>query len=190
MNDLNSVRMSVEAIREWNCPLVLLHCTSAYPAPYELVRLGAITQMQAEFGLPVGLSDHSMGIYTALGAVALGAAILEKHFTISRGWPGPDNPMSIEPDELRELIVGAKAIHDARGGSKTILDIEKPVIDFAYACVVTIAPVAKGEVFSGDNIWVKRPGTGTVMAKDLDSVLGKMARKSIPAGTQLSTSDF
>jgi sialic acid synthase SpsE len=118
MNDIDSVRASVEAIQAFDCPLVLLHCTSAYPTPYELVRLGAITQLRDEFDVPVGLSDHSMGIYAALGAVALGASVLEKHFTISRGWPGPDNPMSIEPDELQELIIGANAIHAARGGSK------------------------------------------------------------------------
>jgi N-acetylneuraminate synthase len=189
-NDLASVRASVETILALDCPLVLLHCTSAYPTPYELVRLGAIAQLRDEFGVPVGLSDHSMGIYAALGAVALGACVVEKHFTISRDWPGPDIPISIEPDELRELVVGAQAVYEARGGSKTLLSIEQPVIDFAYASVVTIAAVAAGEVLSSDNVWVKRPGTGAILAKDLDLVLGRVARHALPAGKQLSPDDF
>ena len=138
----------------------------------------------------MGLSDHSMGIYTSLGAVALGACVLEKHFTISRDWPGPDVPISIEPQELRELVVGARAVYDALGGSKTLLDVEQAVIDFAYASVVTIAPVAKGEVLSRDNTWVKRPGTGPIRAKDLDSVLGRVVRRALPAGSQLTLDDL
>ena len=190
MNDLESVRVSVEAIREFDCPLVLMHCTSEYPAPYEHVRLGAIRQLKDTFGLPVGLSDHSMGIYTCLGAVALGASALEKHFTISRSWPGPDCPISIEPGELAELVRGAKAIWLARGGSKTILPTEQPVIDFAYASVVTIKEVKAGEVLSLDNVWVKRPGTGPIMAEDLDSVLGRVARRDLPTDVQIAPEDF
>ena len=106
MNDLESVRVSVAAIRETGCPFMLMHCTSAYLTAYEHVRLGAMQQLRDEFDVPVGLSDHSLGIYAGLGAVALGASAVEKHFTISREWPGPDNPISIEPDELAELIKG------------------------------------------------------------------------------------
>jgi len=190
MNDLESVRASVEAIQAFDCPLVLMHCTSEYPTPYEHVRLGAIPQLKAEFGLPVGLSDHSLGIYTCLGAVALGASVLEKHFTVSRDWPGPDVPISIEPDELAELIKGSRAIFAARGGSKTILPTEQPVIDFAYASVVTIREVKAGEVLSLDNVWVKRPGTGPIPAKNLESVLGKVARRDLPADVQIAPEDF
>jgi len=190
MNDLESVRVSVEAIREFDCPLVLMHCTSEYPAPYEHVRLGAIRQIKDTFGLPVGLSDHSMGIYTGLGAVALGASAVEKHFTISRSWPGPDCPISIEPGELAELVKGAKAIWLARGGSKTILPTEQPVIDFAYASVVTIKEVKAGEALSLNNVWVKRPGTGPITANDLDSVLGRVARRDLLADVQIAPEDF
>lgn len=190
MNDLESVRASVKAIQEFDCPLMLMHCTSEYPAPYEHVRLGAIQQLKDTFGLPVGLSDHSLGIYTCLGAVALGASVVEKHFTISRSWPGPDCPISIEPGELAELVKGAKAIWLARGSSKTILPTEQPVIDFAYASVVTIKKVKAGEVLSLDNVWVKRPGTGPIMAKDLDSVLGGVARRDLPADVQIASEDF
>jgi sialic acid synthase SpsE len=190
MNDLASVRRSVETIQALGCPVALTHCTSAYPTPYELVRLGAITELQQALDLPVGLSDHSIGIYTCLGAAALGACILEKHFTISRTWPGPDTGISIEPQELTELIRGASAIFQARGGSKTILPIEQPVIDFAYACVVTIQPVAAGETFTPDNTWVKRPGTGPLLADQLESVIGRRASRAIPADVAISPEDL
>lgn len=181
MNDIGSIGASVAAIREYNCPLMLMHCTSMYPTPYEKVRLGAIQELIQRFDLPVGLSDHSLGIYTCLGAVALGASVLEKHFTVSRSWPGPDVPISIEPDELAEMVKGARAIFAARGGSKTILPEEKPVIDFAYASVVTICPIKAGDLFTLENIWVKRPGTGPIKARDFKQVLGKKAVCNVPA---------
>ena len=190
MNDIESVRVSVAAIQEKGCPFMLMHCTSAYPTAYEDVRLGAMQQLSDEFDVPVGLSDHSLGIYAGLGAVALGATAVEKHFTISRDWPGPDNPISIEPDELSELIKGTDALYKARGGSKTILPIERPVIDFAYASVVTIAGVKAGQTLTMDNIWVKRPGTGPILAKDLDSVLGRVARRELASGVQVSHDDL
>ena len=189
MNDIPSVRRSLEVISAHNVPVVLMHCTSMYPTPYEKVRLGAIQEMRQTFGLPVGLSDHSVGIWTCLGAVALGACVLEKHFTISRTWPGPDQPVSIEPDELADLVKGARAVFLARGGNKGILPEEKPVIDFAYASVVTIRPVARGEAFSLDNVWVKRPGTGPLLAADLNRVLGKKAARDLPADVQVNPAD-
>src|SRR5262252_626903 len=153
MNDLPSIRRSVETIKRHGVPLALMHCTSMYPTPYDKVRLGAVSELMREFpDCPVGLSDHSMNIWTCLGAAALGASLFEKHFTISRQWPGPDTGISIEPDELHNMIEGSHAIWQARGGSKDILAEEKPVIDFAYATVVSIAPIKTGEVFSMKNI--------------------------------------
>lgn len=191
MNDLATVTASVAAIRAEGCPLMLMHCTSMYPTPYERVRLGAIRDLQEQFpGVPIGLSDHSLGIYTCLGAVALGAAALEKHFTITRQWPGPDVPISIEPAELAELVKGSRAIWAARGGHKTILAEEKPVIDFAYACVVSLRPIAAGEVLTDTNIWVKRPGTGRILAKDFSKILGRPAARAIPADHQLAWEDI
>jgi N-acetylneuraminate synthase len=182
MNDLASVRRSVAAIRRHGAPLALMHCTSMYPTPYDKVRLGAISELAREFpDCPVGLSDHSMNVWTCFGAVALGASILEKHFTISRAWPGPDTGISIEPDELKALIEGSHAVWQARGGAKTVLPEEQPVIDFAYATVVTIASVRKGEAFTRENVWVKRPGAGPIPATRLDDVLGRRARSDIPA---------
>lgn len=190
MNDTESIKKSVAAIQKYDTPLMLMHCTSMYPAPYEKVRLGAIKELQDTFHLPVGLSDHSIGIYTCLGAVALGTSALEKHFTVTRRWPGPDVPISIEPDELAELVKGSKAIFSALGGQKTILPEEQPVIDFAYASVVTIAPVRTGEVFSLENTWVKRPGTGAILVSEFDRVLGKKASRDIQKDSQINPDDI
>jgi len=190
MNDIESIRISVETICGLDCPLMLMHCTSEYPTPYEHVRLGAIQQLRDTFGLPVGLSDHSLGIYTCLGAVTLRACAFEKHFTISRMWPGPDIPISIEPLELEELVKGSKAVFLARGGTKSILSTEKPVIDFAYACVVTIQSIKAGEIFSLNNVWVKRPGTGPIKARDLDRVMGRIAGRDLPANHQVAPEDL
>ena len=190
MNDLASVQRSVEAIRAFGVPLALMHCTSMYPTPYENVRLGAVTELRERFpGTPVGLSDHSENIWTCLGAVALGASLVEKHFTKWRGWPGPDTGISIEPNELHDLIEGSRAIWMARGGGKTRLAEEQPVIDFAYATVVTIAPVKKGDSFTHENTWVKRPGTGKILAARLRDVIGKRAKRDIPPDVHVDPAD-
>lgn len=191
MNDLESVKKTVATIKDAGTQVALLHCTSMYPTPYERVRLGAISQLIKEFpDTPIGLSDHSTNIWTCLGAVSLGACILEKHFTVSRTWPGPDVPISIEPRELRDLIIGSTAIWSARGGAKTILADEQPVINFAYATVVTIKDVAVGELFSEENLWVKRPGTGDIPANDLMKIIGRRAKRALSKDQHLSHGDI
>lgn len=186
MNDIESIKMSVAVIQSHNCPLMLMHCTSMYPTPYDKVRLGAITELREVFGLPVGLSDHSMGIYTSLGAIVTGACVLEKHFTISRNWPGPDVPISIEPDELFELVKGSKAVFSALGGHKTVLPEEQPIMEFAFASVVSTKDIKKGSILNAENIWVKKPGTGEISAKKLNSIFGKTAREDIKKAQQLT----
>ena len=131
------------------------------------------------------LSDHSFGNYACFAAIPLGARILEKHFTSNKNWPGPDVPISIDPLELHDLIVGSKAIYQALGGNKTILKEEKPTIDFAYASVVTISDIKKGDVFSEKNIWVKRPGTGEIRAKQFFDIINKKSLTNIKKNTQL-----
>jgi N-acetylneuraminate synthase len=121
--------------------------------------------------------------------VSLGASILEKHFTVTREWPGPDISISIKPGELEALIDGSRAIWTARGGAKTILADEQPVIDFAYASVVTTSPVRAGEKFTPNNTWVKRPGTGELGASALGDVLGKKASRDIKADRALARDD-
>jgi N-acetylneuraminate synthase len=186
MNDINSITKSVEIIKQNEIDFALLHCTSMYPTPYDKVRLGSISHLSKEFPeATLGLSDHSLGNYTAFAAVALGASILEKHFTSNKLWEGPDVEISIDPNELKDLIKGTKAIHKALGGKKEILIEEKPTIDFAYASVVSIKDIKKGEKFNKDNIWVKRPGTGDIKAEYYSNILGKTAKKNISKDTQL-----
>ena len=191
MNDINSIAKTVKIIESYKCPLAILHCTSMYPTPYTNVRLGAIEDLKNNFeNYPIGLSDHSMGIETCLGAVALGACILEKHFTISRAWPGPDTGISIEPEELKNLISGSIKVWEARGGKKTILPEEKQVIDFAYASIVSIKPIKVGDVFSLDNIWVKRPGNGKLLANNYDKIIGMIAKNDIKVDEQIVPEDI
>ncbi len=190
MNDLSSVARTVEILERRQVPYGLFHCTSMYPTPYAKVRLGALAQLAARFPRAVlGLSDHSLGIYTCLAAVPLGARLLEKHFTSDRSWPGPDVPISITPAELKELIVGSRAIFEALGGSKDVLPEEQPTIDFAYASVVTTSDVRAGEKFTRDNLWVKRPGTGEIHATRYEEVLGRVARRDVARDALLSWSD-
>jgi len=189
MSTLEEIGQAVGLIRESGVPLALLQCTSTYPSEYRHVKLGAIGKLREEFDVPVGISDHSVGIYTALGAVALGACIVEKHFTVDRNWPGPDQRLSLEPNELRELVKGAKAIFEALGSDREILKEEKPIMAFARASVVALRDIKEGEVFSENNIWAKRPGTGEIPAADLWDVLGKRARRNIRYDQQLRRSD-
>ncbi len=189
MNNLGSIARSVAILRKHSVPYALLHCTSIYPTPYDKVRLGALKELQEAFPDAVlGLSDHSLSNYPCLGAVSLGASILERHFTSDKSWPGPDIPISMDPKELQELISGSNAIYQALGGSKEILEEEKPTIDFAYASVVTIRSVKKGEPFTKENIWVKRPGNGEILVNKFEEVLCKTAKVDIVKDVQLTYS--
>lgn len=191
MNDLDSIAPAVDRLETAGVPYAILHCTSMYPTPYDKVRLGALADLAHRFeGAVLGLSDHSLGNYTCFAAVALGASILEKHFTADKSWPGPDVPISIDPTELRDLITGTKAIHAALGGQKSVLAEEQPTIAFAYACVVAVKDIQPGEPFTKENIWVKRPGTGEIKAADYDTVLGRIARRPLRNNAQLSWADI
>lgn len=191
MNDLESVAPAVDILRRAGVPFALLHCTSMYPTPYDKVQLGALEALATRFPDAVlGLSDHSLGNYTCMAAVALGARILEKHFTSDKTWPGPDVPISIDPYELRQLVDGSRAIYRALGGDKNILPEEQPTIDFAYACAVSIRDIAAGERLSHANIWVKRPGTGEIKAASFEGLIGRIACRSIPIHSQLRWADL
>lgn len=190
MNTIASIKPAVAILKKAKVPFAILHCTNMYPTPYKDVRLGALTQLQQAFPDAVtGLSCHSLGAYTGFAAVALGGSIVEKHFTSDKSWPGPDVAISLDPAELADLIRGTKAIWEARGGTKGPAKGEAPTIRFAFASVVTIAPVGKGEKFSKSNVWVKRPGTGEIKAKDFKGIIGKKARRDVPADAQLRWRD-
>lgn len=186
MNDLDSIRPSVKILEDARVDYALMHVTSMYPTPYDKVRLGALVELKKNFPLAVlGLSDHSLGNYTCFASVALGASILEKHFTSDKSWPGPDIPISIDPLELKDLIIGSRAIHQALGGAKDILEEEKQTAAFAYACVVTTKDIKKGEILTENNIWVKRPGTGEIKAKHYESLFNRKASIDIKKDIQL-----
>lgn len=191
MNDLASIAPAVDILRAAGVAFAILHCTSMYPTPYEFVRLGALADLRRAFPDAVlGLSDHSLGGYTSLAAIALGASVVEKHFVSDKTWPGPDVPISLDPAELADLVRGSRAVHDALGGRKQILPEEQPTISFAYACVVSLRSIAEGEPLTMANVWVKRPGTGELLAKDFERVLGRVARRAIPPDSQLAWSDL
>ena len=191
MNNIESISKSVSIFEKEGIDYALLHTTSLYPTPYHNVRLNSLNELKTNFpNAVIGLSDHSIGNYTCFGAVSLGASILEKHFTSDKTWPGPDIPVSINPTELKDLIIGSKAVFQARGGSKIILEEEQPTINFAYSCVVSIKSIEKGEKLSKENIWIKRPGNGEILAKDYNKILNCTSIEEIPKNTQLKWSMF
>jgi N-acetylneuraminate synthase len=190
MNTVDSVRPSVEILRRANIPYALMHCTNVYPTPPELVRLGAMTQLKEAFpDAVIGLSDHTISNYPCLGSVALGASILERHFTDRMDRPGPDIVCSMDPVALKELIEGSNIIFAARGGEKGPVEAEAPTIAFAFASVVAIRDLVPGQKLTEENIWVKRPGGGDFSVLDYESLLGKIAKVSIPRGLQIKKSD-
>ena len=190
MNDLDSIRPAVEIIRKHQVPFALLH-TTIYPTPDCLVRLGAMNELQDTFSdAVIGLSDHTVSNHACFGAVALGASILERHFTDSMTREGPDIINSMDPSAAKELILGANTIFEQRGGSKGPVEEELPTIKFAFASIVSINEIKKGDVFSKENLWVKRPGTGEILAEEFESILGKKAKNDISSGQQLKREDI
>ena len=190
MNNLDSISKSVKILEENNVPYAILQCTSIYPTPYEKIRLTAINELKEKFpNAIVGLSDHSVSIYPCFGAIPLGARILEKHFTSDKSWTGPDIPLSITPNKLKQLIIGSNAIYKSLQGKKEIFEEEKSTIKFAHSSVVTIKDIQKGDKFNKENIWVKRPGTGEIKSEEFEKILGKSASKTIKKDTQLRYED-
>jgi len=190
MNDISSVRKTVDILEHRKIQYALLHTTNLYPTPSHLVRFGAMQELQKEFpGIVIGLSDHTKSNLACFGAVALGASILERHFTDSKNRVGPDIVNSMDPDELFDLIHGSVELAKMRGGLKQAAEEEQVTMDFAFSTVVSIRDISKGEVFSKNNIWVKRPGLGEISAGDYKSLLGLRATKDIQCGTHIKWSE-
>lgn len=191
MNTLESVGKAVQIFNKYKVPYALMHTTNLYPTPYHLVRLGAMEQLMRAFpGIPVGLSDHTLGNLACLGAVALGASLLERHFTDHMRREGPDIVCSMDESACRELIEQSRLMKLMRGGEKGPAAEEQVTIDFAFATVCSIRPIKKGDVFSKDNLWVKRPGTGEILAEKFDDILGKTAARDIEDDAQLTWKDI
>ena len=191
MNDIESIEKTVAILEKYNVEYALLHCTNVYPTPPHLVRLGGMQELQEKFpNAVIGLSDHTVNNNACLAAVALGASILERHFTDSMDRPGPDIVCSMDPKSLTELIEGSREIFQMRGGKKEAAAEEQVTIDFAFSTVVAISDIEEGEAFTKDNIWVKRPGTGEIKAEHYNDILGKIATRKISKEDHINWNDL
>ena len=186
MNSIKTITQALEIFDKKQVPVAVLHTTNIYPTPPELVRLGAMQQLHQSFPDKVfGLSDHTLNNNSCLAAVALGASILERHFTDHMDRTGPDILCSMDEENCRKLIRDSAEISIMRGGEKIPADEEKVTIDFAFASVCSIKPIRKGEILSQENIWVKRPGKDGIPASRFKELLGKKAAMEIPVDVQL-----
>jgi N-acetylneuraminate synthase/N,N'-diacetyllegionaminate synthase len=183
MASLGEVERAVEVL---NCvPLALLHCTSAYPADVSQCNLNAMGTLSAAFGVPVGFSDHTSGIAVAIAAAALGACIIEKHFTLDCSLPGPDHRASLEPGALSMMIAGIRDAEAALGdGVKRPQPIELNTAAVARKSVVSLHDLSAGTVLAPDMLAIMRPGTG-LEPNNLPLVLGRTLAVAIAAGTPL-----
>jgi len=190
MNNIASITKAVEILRKNQVPFALLHTTNLYPTPDKLVRLGALNDLITHFpDAVVGLSDHSIDNLACLGAVAMGASILERHFTDDKNRKGPDISCSMNADGCRELIYQSKRMALMRGGRKEPAAEEDITIRFAYSSVVSTGAIQAGEILTRNNIWVKRPGTGDFSADDYEGLLGKIAAVNILPNVQIKKTD-
>jgi len=189
MNTIESITKALSIFDRHNVDVAILHTTNLYPTPPKLVRLGAMTKMHEAFPDKVfGLSDHTLTNHACLGAVALGGSILERHFTDHMRRTGPDIICSMDEQAAKELIEGSELMWRMRGGEKVPTKEEQVTIDFAFATVCTIKSIKKGETFTKENIWVKRPGTGEILAEKFNDVLGKVAKIDLENDEQLKWS--
>ena len=191
MNTIESVKKAVAIFDKHKLPVALLHTTNLYPTPSHLVRFGAMMELHEAFpGKVFGLSDHTLNNNACLGAVALGASILERHFTDQMNRQGPDIVCSMDETTCKQLIVSSIEIALMRGGKKAPAKEEQVTIDFAFATVCSISKIKKGDMFTKENIWVKRPGTGAILAEEFKNILGKKATRDINNDEQLTWEDI
>lgn len=180
MSTLDEVKRTVDFLKEGSHDesyLTVLQCNTQYPTPYRDVNLLAMSAMGRELGVAYGYSDHTPGIEVPIAAVALGAAVIEKHFTMSRSLPGPDHKASLEPSELKAMIDAIRHIELALGSAeKTVSESERANIEVARKSLVAAKDIKKGEVFSYENLAVKRPGNG-ISPWDIDRVVGCKASR-------------
>lgn len=183
MSTLEEVEQAVEILEQGGTPrgsIYLLHCTTQYPTPYEDVNLLAMKSLESLNTAGVGYSDHTLGIEVPIAAVALGAKIIEKHFTLDKSLPGPDHRASLDPSELKAMVKSIRNIERAMGdGEKRVADSERSNIEVARKSIVASRAIKAGEIFTEDNITVKRPGNG-LSPMMWDDVLGRKAKKDFP----------
>jgi len=189
MSTPDEIERAVRTVREAGAPFALMHCTSTYPTPFAHVQLGFLGRLQQTYGVPVGLSDHTLGSYIAFAAAASGANLFEKHFTMSRSLPGPDQQGSMEPAELADIVRGIRAVEQAGGAIKAIQPGEQEVRDMAHHSVVSIRDIAAGATIGAADVWAKRPGTG-IPAAELDQVIGRVAKRRIDKDRLIAWDDL
>ena len=191
MHGIETIKKASKIFEEKNVPLALLHTTNLYPTPDKLVRLGALNEINSHFpDNAFGLSDHTLTNHACFGAVALGASILERHYTDSRVTrSGPDIICSMDENDCKELLAGIEILFQQRGGSKSILKEEQVTRDFAFATVCSTKKINKGETFNNENLWVRRPGVGDFAAEEYETLFGKKAAKNISKNKTLKQSD-
>ena len=181
MSTLSEVAAAVEVLEKGGIPrtdIIVLHCTTQYPAPYDSVNLRAMNTLALLGCKAVGYSDHTQGIAIPVAAAALGAKVIEKHFTLDRNLPGPDHRASLEPKELAEMICSIRSVEAALGsGDKIVAEAERPNIAVARKSIVAARAIAPGEVLTEENITVKRPGNG-ISPMLWDKVIGSTASKA------------
>ena len=180
MSTLGEVEEAVQVLRAAGATqLTLLHCVTEYPAPYAEVNLRAMQTLKAAFGLPVGYSDHTPGIEIAIAAVALGAEVIEKHFTLDRSLPGPDHAASLEPLELQQMVTAIRHVEAALGtGIKTPASCELPNISVARKSVVAGRSLLAGYRLQAEDLDIKRPGNG-LAPKLLPALVGRTLRRAV-----------
>lgn len=178
MSEISEIRSAIEVLRQYGTEdISLLHCNTQYPTPMKDVNLRAMLQMQREFQLPVGYSDHTLGIEVPIAAAALGATIIEKHFTLDRNMEGPDHRASLEPSELKDMVKAIRNIEAALGdGEKRVTTSERENMQIVRKSIVASVPIRKGEIFTEDNLAVKRPGNG-ISPMCWNEVLGQTAAR-------------
>ena len=186
----DEVEATLGRIRGINQELALMHCTSTYPTPYEHANLNVLPLLKSKYNLPVGLSDHTLGTAVSIAAAALGANLIEKHFTLSRDLEGPDQKASLEPAEFRDLVQSIRAVEKALGdGIKKIQPGEDEVRRMAQHSVVSLRDIPRGNTILADDVWVKRPGTG-ISARHLSAIIGRRALRFIPKDRLLDWKDL
>jgi N-acetylneuraminate synthase len=191
MQTIDSIRASVAILDKAGIDYALLECTNLYPSPPEIVSLRGVTDLKAAFpNAVVGFSDHSIGPEMALASVALGACILERHYTDTRYRKGPDIINSMDPSELRHLIDRSREIWIAANNPKSRTAPEEDVYRFARGSVVADADLPAGHVIREQDIWARRPGSGEIAAYDFDNVVGRRLNRAVTRNTQLKWSDL
>ena len=191
MHSLKNVEKTVDFLKEKKANFALLHTTNLYPTPDNLVRLKSITQIKKRFpNIQVGLSDHTQSNTSSIGAISLGASIIEKHFVDKKTRKGPDISSSMDEKQLKSLIIDSKIIYQQLKGYKNLLEEEQVTRNFAFSSVVSTKIIEKGEKLTLKNLWIKRPGTGDFAANKLYKILGRKAKRYIFANSQIKKNDF